>query len=134
MAKAWDQARAVSRRELPKPRKMLGPIGEPKPGNEGVERCYARGFGRDKGNSSTFFASGQCSTCKHCGYHVCSCNSHIEALREWLSPGALPLLVPKDATLIGVDLGSGDSYSAFTTIRVNPDGTLVVLGSRPAVA
>lgn len=98
MAKAWDQARIASLRELPKPRKMLGPVGEPKPGNEGVERCYARGFGSTKGNTSTFFASGQCSTCKHCGYHVCNCpapaqptntlaKEALKALADALSPG-----------------------------------------------
>lgn len=88
MSKPWQMARVASRRELPKQRKMLGPVGEQKPGNEGVERCYAHGFGRSKGNASTFFASGQCSTCKHCGYHVCACAN--PAKPQLVEPTASP--------------------------------------------
>lgn len=51
MTTPWHMARVASRRELPKPRKMMGPVGE----REG-EICSA--------------------ACGGCGYHVCSCDPY----------------------------------------------------------
>lgn len=50
----WSMARVASRRELPKPRKMHGPVGESF-GVEGVPEGV------------------RYDACRGCGYHVCSC-------------------------------------------------------------
>jgi hypothetical protein len=52
---SWNMARIASRRPLPKPRKMMGPVGE-RP-DVGPDHGYA------------YFAE----TSRCCGYHVCCC-------------------------------------------------------------
>lgn len=57
MNKPWDMARVASRRELPKPRKMHGPVGEQV---QVVETWIGDNVEPDV-------------SCQSCGYHVCSC-------------------------------------------------------------
>jgi hypothetical protein len=66
MTQRWDQARSASRRPLPKPRKLHGPVGVPgttlmeqQPPYTMTGRCLGR-FMNDL-------------TCADCNYHVCSC-------------------------------------------------------------
>lgn len=64
--KPWHMARVASRRELPKPRKMHGPVGE-------KLETPDEGRARYPKMKSIWFAPGECSTCRDCGHHVCSC-------------------------------------------------------------
>lgn len=58
----WDAARAASRRELPKQRKMHGSVGRYQPAGQ-VGQCSAQE------PDGTVWARG----CQFCGVHVCHC-------------------------------------------------------------
>lgn len=68
----WDAARVASRRQLPKPRKMHGPVGERMDTTQ-VESVHANSragkqcwYGTENGDSAV-------TACRDCGYHVCNC-------------------------------------------------------------
>ena len=61
MTTPWHMARVASRRQLPKPRKMHGPVGE-RPSDHEHYRNGVLHESRDREYH-----------CNDCGYHVCSC-------------------------------------------------------------
>lgn len=63
----WNAAQIASERELPKKRKMHGPVGGKVNSEEGAWRAHVS-VGR-----GTFIGFGEVSCCAGCGYHVCSC-------------------------------------------------------------
>lgn len=81
----WDAARSASRRPLPKPRKMHGPVGDEALNTQGAV-CDAEATYLRHGARTCFPHDSRCEpmTCRDCGYHVCSCDRTIaiEALRE----------------------------------------------------
>ena len=71
----WDAARVASRRPLPKPRKMHGPVGDEALNFRVEPGCFGEKRWRRTADDA----------CEDCGYHVCSCDhtTAIEALREY---------------------------------------------------
>jgi hypothetical protein len=68
-----DAARVASRRPLPKPRKMLGPVGEKRlPADVGL---YLGIKGVAEHNS-----------CNDCGHHICSCEQQTAPLPTRTGP------------------------------------------------
>lgn len=65
MSKPWNMARVASRRELPKPLKMLGPVGAKHDPAAPHHACRSQvdidDMSVDEG------------ACDLCGYHVCAC-------------------------------------------------------------
>jgi len=80
----WDAARIASRRQLPKPRKMHGPVGpaallRPADGHNWTDAI------REVGDSPDYPSRVNIArACKGCGVHVCSCKPV-----ERLTPGKL---------------------------------------------
>lgn len=80
----WHMARVASRRELPKPRKMMGPVGERMDTTqvEGVHANSRAGkqcwYGTENGDSAV-------TACSGCGYHVCSCEP-VEPKHRYMFP------------------------------------------------
>lgn len=76
MTTPWHMARVASRRELPKPRKMHGPVGpaallRPADGNNWTDAI------REVGDSPDYPSRVNLGrTCKRCGVHVCSCDPY----------------------------------------------------------
>lgn len=65
----WDAARVASRRELPKPRNMMGPVGpesfkRPADGDNWCDAVRELGIDANKLRAEA---------CTDCGYHICSC-------------------------------------------------------------
>lgn len=70
MRKPWNMARVASRRELPKPRKMLGPIGR---------------------NAEAWKRFSSDPHCEQCGYHVCGCTVPVQRLLTKPPLGPTPI-------------------------------------------
>lgn len=70
MGKPWDMARVASRRELPKQRKMLGPIGR---------------------NAEAWKRFSSDPHCEQCGYHVCGCPVPVQQLLTKPPLGPVPI-------------------------------------------
>ncbi len=69
MTTPWQMARVASRRELTKPRKIMGPVGERDP-----NLAYGRiGFDVPGGSYTSSGGQLEMGVCRECGYHVCSC-------------------------------------------------------------
>lgn len=96
----WDAARAASRRQLPKPRKMMGPVGE-RPTD--IEQ-YRNGVLHESHTREHH--------CRDCGYHVCSCKP-VERT-ELFGVNANPSIIPKwrDARPGSVDVAGLEKLRA----------------------
>lgn len=78
MTKPWHMARVASRRELPKPRKMIGPYST---------------LGEPKWSATSGIPGREDQVCQSCGYHVCSCEqaqanppTFMEKYGQFVSP------------------------------------------------
>ena len=81
----WDAARTASRRPLPKPRKLHGPVGDEALNTQGAV-CDAEATYLRHGARTCFPHDSRCEemACSDCGHIVCSCDRTValEALRE----------------------------------------------------
>jgi hypothetical protein len=96
MTTPWDMARVASRRQLPKPRKMMGPVGEAIP-----DWTLIR-------NGVVFEGRpGPDQACHNCGYHVCSCEDAHEPspFAEALDHKIKNIMQSAELYLTAVDLG-----------------------------
>lgn len=113
----WSMARVASRRQLPKPRKMHGPVGDPVSAREG--EADAR---HGSQHQRIFFAMGECSTCPDCGYHVCSCKP-VDPIADGVRNLKSALLAHPDYKIVAYRYSRlSDAYPiAITkTIYTNP--------------
>lgn len=111
MTTPWHMARVASRRQLPKPRKMHGPVGERMDTTQ-VESVHANSragkqcwYGTENGDSAV-------TACNGCGYHVCSCKP-VERI-EMFGVNANPAIIPKwrDARPGSVDVAGLEKLRA----------------------